>query len=45
MVFCGFHMKKVTRNRCLYCKEHGAPDHCIYVKREPEQTKLKGLFG
>lgn len=45
MVFCGFHMKKVKRNTCLYCKESGAPDHCLYREREPEQANLKGLFG
>lgn len=41
MVFCGFHMKKVKRNRCLYCKEQGAPDHCMYKKDEPKQVALE----
>jgi len=41
MVFCGLHMKEVKRTRCLYCKEQGSPDHCIYTRHEPVQSKLK----
>lgn len=44
MVFCGFHMKEVKRNRCLYCKEQGAPDNCLYKEPELKQAKLKVEF-
>ncbi|MEN6551809.1 MAG: hypothetical protein ABFC34_02865, partial [Methanobacterium sp.] len=40
-----FSYEKSHPEPCLYCKEHGAPDHCIYAKREPEQATLKGMFG